>query len=601
MNEKKVKRPNIFIMLFTLIPFAAKVTPYIFTASIITHILSGVFIGVVTMTQQRFFDRVTGFSINDSTLGDVLTALLIMGLSYIINQVLDGVANLIQPILIQKVNGKLLYNVHTKTSRLDPIDMEDTKKLDDINKAIQGKDNAVLFIYTTIKVLAMYIPYFIFMGWYLFRLKPLLVGAIVLVFIPIAATQLVRAKVHTNAEDKAAPVRREYEYYESCITGREYYKETRLLGGFQFFKKMYIDALHVLQELQWKATIKSNNIELGMRMLTVTGYFGILWMLFDLLMKQEISLGAFAAVFTSIRTLYNLMENMILRNLATMAKDYGTIQNYINFINLEERKGIINEVPDWGDIELHHVNFTYPGADKEAVKDASFTLKKGETIAIVGENGSGKSTLIRLLTGLYRPSTGTVKVNGVDTRELTNHALFENTSAVFQKYQRYQMTLEDNITISRYSVEHDDDELDLICEMAGTDKDNRTFKDGYKTMLSREFDGVDLSGGQWQRVAIARGFFRNHNFIVLDEPTAAIDPYEETKIYNRFAEISRNKSAVIVTHRLGSVKLADRIIVMKDAKIEEIGTHEELLKKGKEYTRLYKAQQQWYKDKINPC
>ncbi|MCI8801303.1 MAG: ATP-binding cassette domain-containing protein [Lachnospiraceae bacterium] len=130
--------------------------------------------------------------------------------------------------------------------------------------------------------------------------------------------------------------------------------------------------------------------------------------------------------------------------------------------------------------------------------------------------------------------------------------------------------------------------------MAGTE--TASFPEGYETMLSREFGGIDLSGGQWQRVAIARGFFRSHDLIILDEPTAAIDPYEETRIYNRFAEIARDKTAVIVTHRLGSVKLADRILVMKEGEAVQTGTHEELIVRDGEYKRLYEAQEQWYSD-----
>ena len=221
-------------------------------------------------------------------------------------------------------------------------------------------------------------------------------------------------------------------------------------------------------------------------------------------------------------------------------------------------------------------------------------IKKGETVAVVGENGSGKTTLVRLLTGLYLPSEGDILYGKANTKTASVHSLFKNISAVFQKYQRYQMTLRENIAISDMAGIASDAALDGICVQAGVEKTTNSFYNGYDTMLSREFDGVDLSGGQWQRVAIARSFFRSHQLIVLDEPTAAIDPIEETKIYNRFAEISKDKTAIIVTHRLGSVKLADRILVMKQGKLVEHGTHTELMEAGGEYARLYKSQEQWY-------
>lgn len=596
-KNNKQNHENIVKIFLKLAPIIMKATPLLFWSEIILSVFHGVFWGVETMMQQRFFDEAARMVGAEASLFHVFAALGLLGLANVTCQVLNGVCNFLPEVMNKKAGGHMSAAINRKIAKLAPAAFEDAKKLDDINKAEQGKNNAIFFVVTFSLIFSFYVPYFLFMGWYLFSLKPVLAAAIVIVFMPTALAQVIRTKAFSNLEDKSAPVRREYEYYESCMVSREYFKETRLLGGFHYFKKLYLETLACLQNLRYQATMKSNLFELFMRAVTVAGYCGIMLLLFDALMKQEVTVGAFAAVFNSIGFLYSIMEEVVCRHIANMAQNAGSLRNYLDFLELEERTGTVDEVPEWGDITLENVSFSYPNAEQQAVKGASVTLKKGETLAIVGENGSGKSTLLRLISGLYLPDEGSVRFHGVDTALLMPTALFSKTSAVFQKYQRYQMTLEENIIISEPEKPYEETVLDAVCEMAGSDQSDSVFPQGYRTMLSREFDGVDLSGGQWQRVAIARGFFRSHDLIMLDEPTAAIDPYEETRIYNRFAEISRDKSAVIVTHRLGSVKLADRIIVMKNGEVVQIGTHEELItEENGEYRRLYEAQEQWYQD-----
>ena len=169
-------------------------------------------------------------------------------------------------------------------------------------------------------------------------------------------------------------------------------------------------------------------------------------------------------------------------------------------------------------------------------------------------------------------------------------SVWEGISGVFQKYQRYKMTLRENVTISDMTMEVDENKIKSVLEEAGFEKDNV----GLDDMLSPEFNGLDISGGQWQRVAIARGLYRVNGFIVLDEPTSAIDPIEETKIYKKFAELAKGKCALVVTHRIGSAKLADRIIVMDAGKVVDMGTHKELIARPGQYAKMWEAQAQWY-------
>lgn len=251
------------------------------------------------------------------------------------------------------------------------------------------------------------------------------------------------------------------------------------------------------------------------------------------------------------------------------------------------------EIPDSSKgITAQNVTFAYPGYHKAAVNDVSLKVNPGETVAVVGENGSGKSTLVRLLTGLYLPDEGIVSLGGVQTKNASRRSIYEGVSGVFQNFQRYKMTLAENVAIS--DTKHPVNRKMIESTLRETGFNNMCAS--LDTILSPEFDGIDLSGGQWQRLAIARGLYRTNDFIFLDEPTAAIDPIEESMLYKQFKSIVEGRCAVIVTHRLGSTKLADRIIVMDNGSIVEAGTHDQLLMHKGKYAEMWKAQAAWYAD-----
>jgi len=594
-NTNKEKKYSIVKAFFKLLPSVFGSAPLSFSVAQCVMGMYGIILGVTTIVTQRFFDTAANFVNKTTSLQSVIIMLIVLGLTHIVSQVLNGASFIMLETLVQKVSGKLSIKVHNKMCKLSPANFEDTQLLDNINKAEQGKSNTVWFILSIFLTLTYYTPYYTIMAVYLSSVKPIMALSVLLVFLPTLISQFLHAKVFSKLEDKTAPIRREFGYYEGCMTSREYYKETRILGAFTFFKKLYLDCLVLLNKLSFRASIKSTLIDLGMKLLSLGGYLGILFMLFTSLINGEVSVGMFAAVFASIGFMFSFMGELIGGHFGGIARNFGTVQNYLYFMELPEREGVDIDLKLDKNISLNNVSFTYPGTEKKAVDDVSLAIKAGETVAVVGENGSGKTTLVRLITGLYLPDDGTVLYGEIDTKTVSTHSLFQHISAVFQKYQRYQMTLRENINISDVEKMVDDTVLDTVCSNAGVDKNGNSLTNSYDTMLSREFDGVDLSGGQWQRVAIARSFFRSHHIIILDEPTAAIDPLEETKIYNHFAEISKTKTAIIVTHRLGSVKLADRILVMKEGKLVEQGTHAELISVNGEYARLYMAQEQWYK------
>ena len=590
-KDAKYGSVKVFIRIF---PIVLKSNPIFFCVAHCGMGLYGIVLGMTTIITQLFFDGAIGFSNQMLSFKGILPLLVILSLVYIVSQFLNGATYVVLEALVKKIDGKLSLKIHEKMSKIPPVYFENVYLLDSMNKALQGKTNAIWYVLSIVLVFTYYIPYFTVMAFYLSSVKPMMSLLLLLIFFPILLTHFLRAKLYSKLEDTVAPVRREVEYYEKCMTALEFYKETRITGAFNFFNNLYKDKIALMNKLSLDVSFKANMIELGMKVLSLVGYIGILIIMFLALMNGEISVGMFAAVYASIGFMFSFMEELVNGHLGAIVRNYGTVQNYLYFMELLELQGEAVEISGHDDISLCNVSFTYPGKEKKAVSDVTLTIRNGETVAVVGENGSGKSTLMRLITGIYSPDEGSVLYGENDTKNIARSYLYKNTSAVFQKYQRYKMTLCENIAISDVENACSQSALDMACTEAGMEKDSESFPMGYHTMLSREFDGVELSGGQWQRIAIARGLFRKHQIIVLDEPTAAIDPIEESKIYEHFAEISKDKTAVIVTHRLGSVKTADRVLVMKDGQLIEQGTHTDLLNMGGEYVRLYKSQEKWY-------
>ena len=244
-------------------------------------------------------------------------------------------------------------------------------------------------------------------------------------------------------------------------------------------------------------------------------------------------------------------------------------------------------------IEFKNVSFNYPDG-RLALSNISFTIYPGETVALVGENGAGKTSLIKLLTRLYDPTSGSIFVDDTNLQDLDITQWRQRISVVFQDFGKYSLTLGENIKIGDLSIE-DTSRIDEAAQQAGIVSLLKRLPQGYETPLGKQFDGTELSGGQWQKLAIAHAFFRKDaQVLILDEPTAALDPRSEFDVYQRFTELARGKTTVLVTHRLASVRMASRILVLKQGCLLEQGSHEELINKGGEYAALWKMQAEQY-------
>ncbi|MEA4824744.1 MAG: ABC transporter ATP-binding protein [Clostridiaceae bacterium] len=576
----------------------------------LTQLVQGVMAGYSAKVTQNFFDRVTEAAKLGELSRGVIGAGIFLGVYITLTHVIEALASITAMLYQRRTAGGLTAAVNAKTARIDPILFEDSERLDDMEKAGFGVYSIRALYWMLSDIVFSYIPQFVVLAWYLYTLKPVFVLAPALVFLPVLAAQLLRTGIKARSEDAAAPLRRRVKAYQDYMTDMAYAKETRLLGAFPYFRRLFSDTIRLYDREVWHADRRMGLLDLTCKLISLGGFGLILWMLIRAVIAGEIGVGAFAAVYAAINSYFASLENLILRRIGWILTQFGLVRSVILYMEAPERQGETRSVNPCDGIRLENVRFRYPNAEHSAVDGVSLHIRPGETLAIVGENGSGKSTLVKLALGIYLPDEGSVYVGGADTRTTQPESLFAHSSAVFQDFAHYQLTLKENVAVSDIETAALSPELMRLLDTTEDETSVRTrallAENGLEgqdvnTMLSKKLGGTELSGGQWQKVAMARGMFREADIIVLDEPTAAIDPIEEARVYERFSRISREsavesgrKSAIIVTHRMGSVRIADRIVVMRNGKIDDIGTHEELMEKGEYYTELWQSQAKWY-------
>ena len=246
--------------------------------------------------------------------------------------------------------------------------------------------------------------------------------------------------------------------------------------------------------------------------------------------------------------------------------------------------------------EFRNVSFAYPGTERRVLKNFNFTLAPGERIALIGENGQGKTTVVKLITRLYDPTEGQILLDGVDLREYALDDLHQEMGVIFQDFMRYEMTVRENIGVGRVELAHTEEDIELAAEKSLASSVVAKLAGGYDQMLGRRFEtGVDLSGGEWQRIALARAYLRDAQLLILDEPTAALDAKSELEVFERFAELTLGKMALLISHRFSTVRMADRIVVLAGGQLVEEGNHKQLIALGGRYAEMFEMQAASYR------
>ena len=322
--------------------------------------------------------------------------------------------------------------------------------------------------------------------------------------------------------------------------------------------------------------------------------FSLIWLSYSLA-NVAITLGVFSSLITSLTTFYGNVKSSV-STVATLQRLSYNIEYYRQFMALPERCSSNSKSHFEGrEICFSNVSFTYPEGDKEVLHNVSFTIRKGDKVAFVGENGAGKSTVIKLLLGLYKPTSGKILIDGIESSELSDEQYQELFSVVFQDYQNYSLTLRENVAFGNIEKINDDASIEGALNKAEAKELIDTSKDGLEQHLGRIYDdGRDLSGGQWQKIALSRAYLAETPFLILDEPTAALDPIAESKMYSRFANVLSDRGAIMISHRLASARMADRIYVFHEGSLIETGEHNELIHFNGLYRDMWEKQSSLY-------
>ena len=395
-----------------------------------------------------------------------------------------------------------------------------------------------------------------------------------------------------------APETREQNYLETLIAREDYAKEVQLYQLGPMLLERYRSIFNRLYGEDRNLTLRRGvwGYMLGL-LSTAAFYIAYAWIVVEAI-AGRISLGDMTMYLIVFRQGQNTFS-AALSSIGGIYEDNLYLSNLYEFLEQEipKPRGWATKGPVFGDgIRFLNVSFKYPGSLQPALKQVSLHLKPGEKLAIVGENGSGKTTLIKLLTRLYTPDEGHILLDGLDLQEWDIEVLHQRIGVIFQNFVRYQFTVGENVGVG--DVEHLEDKTrwQTAAEKGMAKPFIEQLPEGFQTQLGRWFKGgQELSGGQWQKIALSRAFMRTGaDILVLDEPTAAMDAEAEMGIFNHFRELTQNQIVILISHRFSTVRMADTIVVLAAGELIEQGTHEELLKAGGRYARLFSLQAAGY-------
>ena len=502
-------------------------------------------------------------------------------------------------LLADRYTHHVSIEVMRQAAQLDLTTYEDPVFYDRLERArVQATDRLVL-IQQMGRLYQQIITTLIFTGTLLYY-SPWLMVLLALGVIPSFLGETHFAFLGYAKNFRQTPAKRQMDYLRQVGGSKEAAKELKLFNLNEYLTNRFA----ALSE-----QIYTENVALSRKKLIGGGLLGILGTLGYY--------GSYAyVIWRAVHGFYNIgtfyfITNAIVQASSNLQQVFSTASGIADqalfltdLIAFFEMKPTVQSKPDAlpaprpvrRGFEFRNVSFAYPGTERRVLKDFNFTLRPGERIALIGENGQGKTTVVKLITRLYDPTEGQILLDGIDLREYSLEDLHKEIGVIFQDFMRYEMTARENISIGRVEIPHTEAEIENAAQKSLAAGVVGKLQHGYDQILGRRFEGgVDLSGGEWQKVALARAYLRDAQLLILDEPTAALDARSELEVFERFAELTENKMALLISHRFSTVRMADRIVVLEGGRLVEEGNHQQLMALGGRYAAMFEMQAASYR------
>ncbi len=428
--------------------------------------------------------------------------------------------------------------------------------------------------------------------------EPWLIIMLILSIIPSFINELKFSSQRYSVARSWTAERRELDYIRYVGANDKTAKEIKLFGLTDFlaerFKKLSDAYYDVNKNIAVKRTLTGGLLNI----LGILCYYGAYILIIYRVISGVLTLGDLTFLAGSFRSLRARLQGLFAR-FTRLSESALYLKDYFDFLDLKVPKQTetyisLPEIIKEG-FEFKNLKFTYPGSEEEVLSGVSFKLNVGEKLAFVGENGAGKTTLIKLLLRFYEPTSGEILLDGINIQNFRKDEYQNRFGVIFQDFIRYEFLVRENIAVGDIKEIDNDEKLDNAAELSLASEVVKQLPDGYDQQLGKRFSkGKDLSGGQWQKIALARAYMKNAEVMILDEPTSALDARAEYEAFQRFIGLTEGKTSIIISHRFSTVRMANRILVLKDGKILEIGTHEELMANEQLYSELFQLQAAGY-------